>query len=191
MFNIEAFKDFINCLGNVTSDNDMKKKIEFINNMLDDETVVRCLKDDWIKAEEDFFVVLNALQDSTFCIMQFEIQNNLFLSGFKIAGFSLQSWLNEVGYDNRLQLVKHIRAIYCKNINRMKYPSEYEADLEEEGGELNLENALSDLQNSGAMQKVLSGAEKMAKDIQNGKKLDINNLLGEVMSGMSNLQTSK
>ena len=39
MFNIEAFKDFIQCLGNVTSDNDMKKKVEFINNMLDDETL--------------------------------------------------------------------------------------------------------------------------------------------------------
>mgnify|MGYP001255125879 CR=1 FL=1 len=51
MFNIEAFKDFINCLGNVTSDNDMKKKIvekkSFTNNSVLNDVLNETANGDW------------------------------------------------------------------------------------------------------------------------------------------------
>lgn len=194
MFNTVAFKEFIQVLGDSSVENpDHHKKILFLKNMLDDETVLNSLREEWKSRSSELLSLVDDME-SLVPLRTLKKNHTPLLQHFKIAGFILDHYLTNFTAEDRRTLALHIRCIFCQNAKPLAKPESYRtSDSSDNGndGGLNLGDALSELQSSGAMQKVLSGAEKMAEDLRNGKKLDINSMLGDLMTAVPPASTSK
>jgi hypothetical protein len=190
MFVVSSFKDLLTSMEDVVDNATMKSKLLFIVNMIDDATVVECIRNEWNQYTEQLNQLADDLGQYNYMIVQ--QNNNEFLNTLKIAGFSLHQWLSELTSENRKIFAKHLDSIQGRSSKTMKYPSGYTEKQEGGGDESNmsLESTLAEFQKSGAMQKVLSGAEKMAEDIRSGKKLDFSSVLSDVMSSVSDMQHS-
>lgn len=188
MFNTVAFKDFIQVLGDSSVENpDHHKKILFLKNMLDDETVLNSLREEWKSRSSELLSLVDDME-SLVPLRTLKKNHTPLLQHFKIAGFILDHYLTNFTAEDRRVFALHIRCIFCHNAKPLAKPESYldTRDSTDNGNDngLNLSDALSELQSSGAMQKVLSGAEKMAEDLRNGKKLDINSMLGDLMTAV-------
>lgn len=177
MFNTLAFKEFVTALLDVVDDKDMHGKLSFLHNMLDDETVLQSLRTEWTSNRKSLLELVDDVESSV-------TRDNAVYS-MKLAGYPLSVWLQQLSLKNKHVFVLHVRSVLGKTNKIMKYPSDYE-DMSEEP--MNIENALSEIQNSDALKNMLSGAEKIARDVQSGKQLDLSSMMGEVMSAMNSIK---